>query len=336
MVLGESQILGQLKDAYGVAMRADTTGTVLSKSMEKAFQIAKRVRTETAIAKGAANVSSVAVELAVHVFGDLSGKQVLVIGAVKMSALAARHLRTNGCSQISVINRSYQRAEALAAEIDGVARGWETLEHELEAADVVISSTGATSPVLTKAFLRGIVKKRRYRPLVLIDIAVPRDVEPAVAKLDGVFLFDIDDLERVVASNLKERQREADAALAIVEGEVGEFEKWLRSQRAVPTIRSLREHFQRVADGEVEKAIRALVGKDLGTQEVEQSLKRLSQLIVSKLLHTPMTTLRDQDQDLDELIAAAQKLFALPESSDVKEGDVAPTPPGVPQKEQKA
>jgi glutamyl-tRNA reductase len=328
MVVGESQILGQLKDAYGVAIKANAAGPVLSRGLEKAFAVAKRVRSETGIARGAANVSSVAVELAVHVFGDLVGKRVLVVGAGKMSALAARHLRTNGAQSIVVVNRSAERAAELAAAIEGVARPWDALGHELELADVVISSTGAREPVLTRSLIKQVSKARRYRPIVIVDIAVPRDAEPEVAKLEGVYLFDIDDLERVVAENLKERQKEADAALGIVEAEVGEFGRWLRSQRMVPTIRSLREHFSEVASAEADKAIRALQGgKSVGPAEAEQAIRRVSQLIVNKLLHAPMSALKADDHpDPDGLIAAANRLFALPE----REATAPPTDEAAP------
>jgi glutamyl-tRNA reductase len=307
-------------------VRASSTGAVLSRSLERAFAVAKRVRSETGIARGAANVSSVAVELAVHVFGELHGKRVLVVGAGKMSALAARHLRGHGAAALHVVNRSPERAEALATEIDGVARPWEELEHELEAADVVISSTGAREPVLTHALLKRVVKARRYRPLVIVDIAVPRDVEPAVAKLEGVYLFDIDDLERVVAQNLGARQKEADAAGAIVEGEVGEFARWMRTQRVVPTIRSLREHFVDVAAAEADKAIKALQGgKPAGPAEIEQAIKRVAQLIANKLLHAPTSALRgDEAVDLDGLIAAAHRLFSLSTTRPSEDPPAAP------------
>ncbi|MEP6865209.1 MAG: glutamyl-tRNA reductase, partial [Deltaproteobacteria bacterium] len=205
LVVGEAQILGQLKDAYAISGTAGTTGPVLSRAIERAFGVAKRVRTETTIARGAANVSSVAVELAGRVFGDLSGKSVLVVGAGKMSSLAARHLYTNGAQRIIVTNRSPEKAEALADEIEGTAAPWADLERLLAGADVVISSTGAREPVLTRAMFKRIAKARKYKPMMIIDIAVPRDAEPQIQDIDGVYLFDIDDLDKVVAANLAER-----------------------------------------------------------------------------------------------------------------------------------
>ena len=203
---------------------------MLSRAVERAFGVAKRVRTETAIARGAANVSSVAVELARRVFGDLAGKRVLVVGAGKMSSLAARHLYASGAQRIIVTNRSPEKAEALADEIEGVAQPWADLDKLLVAADVVISSTGAREPVLTRAMFKRVAKARKYRPIMVIDIAVPRDAEPAIADFDGVYLFDIDDLDKVVAANLAERAKAADHAGKIVEHEAGQFEHWLRTQ----------------------------------------------------------------------------------------------------------
>lgn len=316
LVVGETQILGQVKTAYGVSMNAGVIGGTLGRCLEKAFSVAKRVRTETAISRGAANVSSVSVELAKHVFGNLEGKSVLLVGAGKMSALAARHLYADGASTIMVTNRSPQKAEALAEEVDGIAKPWEQIESHLVLADVVITSTASTEPVLTKKLIKRVSKKRRYRSLVIIDIAVPRDVEAAVGRLDGVYLFDIDDLERVVASNLSERKKEASAAQHIIDSEVGSFRKWLRSQKVVPTIRSLRKHFNDVAAAEVDKVIKELQ-KDISPEQREKLVRRLGQVIVNKLLHLPMTALRSgDDPEIEALVAAAERLFALERADD--------------------
>ncbi len=322
MVVGESQILGQLKDAYGAAARVQATGAVLGRSMEKAFQVAKRVRSETGISRGAANVSSVAVELARRVFGDLDGKAILVVGAGKMSALAARHLRVAGARSILVTNRSPEKAAELAAEVEGSARPWSELGNLLAEADVVISSTGATQPILDGKLLKKAMKARRWRPLVVVDIAVPRDADPAIGKLDGVYLFDIDDLERVVAENIKERQKEADAALSIVEIEVAELRRWLRAQRVVPTIRSLREHFHQVAVAEADRCIAAL-GAGGSPPEVQKAIRRMSELIANKLLHTPLSALKAGEQDVDTMVQITQRLFALAED-EVSGEDAAP------------
>ena len=295
LVVGEAQILGQLKDAYATAHAAGAIGPILGRCVERAFGVAKRVRSETPIARGAANVATVAVDLAGRVFGDLAGRHVLVVGAGKMSRLAARHLRRAGAGTVTVTNRSPARADALAEEVDGVARPWSDLDKLLAAADVVISSTGAREPVLTRALFKQVAKARRWRPIVVIDIAVPRDADPGITDLEGVYLFDIDDLEKVVAANLAERQKAAGEAARIVDVEVGQFQQWARSQHVVPTIRALRDHFARVADAEVQKTLEQLARKDkeLTPAQREEAVRRLGQLIVAKLLHQPQTVLRE-------------------------------------------
>jgi glutamyl-tRNA reductase len=311
MVLGESQILGQLKEAYGAAVRAQATGPILGRSMEKAFQVAKRVRSETGVCRGAANVSSVAVELARKVFGELAGKNVLVIGAGKMSALAARHLRSAGTSGILVTNRSAERASELAAEVEGTAHPWQELDRLLTQADVVLSSTGAEQPILTRKLVKSAMKARRYRPLCIVDVAVPRDAEPEVAKIDGVYLFNIDDLEQVVRDNLAERQKEADAAASLVDGEVAEHRRWLRAQRVTPTIKSLREHFHQVAAAEAERCMRAL-GSAPSPEQMAEAVRRMSELIANKLLHLPMSALKaGEPGELETLVETTNRLFGL-------------------------
>jgi glutamyl-tRNA reductase len=312
LVVGEAQILGQLKAAYAIAGNAGTSGPLLSRALERAFGVAKRVRTETRIARGAANVSSVAVELATRVFGKLAGKSVLVVGAGKMSTLAARHLHANGAAHIRVTNRSPDSAEALAAEIDGIARPWAELDVLLSEADIVISSTGAREPILTRGLFKRVAKARRYRPLVVIDIAVPRDAEPAIGELDGVYLFDIDDLDKVVRANRAERVRAAEHATKIVEHEAGVFEHWMRTQGVVPTIRALRERFAQIAEAEVAKAHDQLARRDLSRDQQRELLQRVVQLVVNKLLHQPTSVLRGSQPDEGVVRAAVLcELFAL-------------------------
>jgi glutamyl-tRNA reductase len=323
LVVGEAQILGQLKESFATAGAAGTSGPVLGRCLERAFGVAKRVRSETAIARGSSNVASVAVELAARVFGDLDGKHVLVVGAGKMSALAARHLRHAGVAELVVTNRSPERAAALAAELEATARPWAQLEELLAAADVVISSTGAREPVLTVPLFKKVAKRRRWRPIVIVDIAVPRDADPDIGKQDGVYVFDIDDLERVVAANLAERQKAAEHAERIVAVEVGQFEAWLRAQKVVPTIRALLEHFARVADAEVEKLVALLAKKGLAPGERDEAERRSIQLVVAKLLHHPQMALKADDAH--GLDTAVQRLFALElvaESTTSEEGTV--------------
>jgi len=311
MVIGESQILGQLKNAYGAAVRAQAAGPILGRSLEKAFQVAKRVRSETGVSRGAANVSSVAVELARRVFGDLHGKTVLVVGAGKMSALAARHLHAAGAAGILVTNRSPDKAAELATEVDGSAHPWEELQRLFAEADVVLSSTGAGEPILTARLVKTAMKARRWRPLVIVDIAVPRDAEPAIGKLDGVYLFDIDDLEKVVRDNISGRQKEAEVAASLVDGEVSEHRKWLRAQKVVPTIKSLRELFHQVAAAEGERCIRELE-KARTAEERERAVRRMAELVANKLLHLPMSALKaGEHAEVEVLVEVTNRLFAL-------------------------
>lgn len=322
MVIGESQILGQLKDAYGAAVQAGAAGTLLGRSMDKAFSVAKRVRSETAISRGSANVSTVAVDLAKQVFGELDGKRVLVVGAGKMSALAARHLRGSGATHIYVVNRASERAEQLAAEVDGIARAWSELESLLTEVDVIVSSTGSRQPILTHKKVKSAMKARRWRPLLVVDIAVPRDAETKVGKIDGVYLFDIDDLEKAVAENLRERRKEADQAAVIIESEVAEHRRWLLSQKVVPTIRSLRALYHRIATEEAERCIRSL--SKAGPTEIDQAIRRMSTLLVNKLLHAPLSALKSGESDnIEALVDAANRLFALVEE---QSGEAADSP----------
>jgi glutamyl-tRNA reductase len=319
LVLGEAQILGQLKAAYALAGGAGTTGPVLGRFLERAFGVAKRVRRETAIARGAANVSSAAVDLARHVF-DLSGKSVLVVGAGKMSTLAARHLYASGATHIVVTNRSPEKAEALAGEIDGIAKPWADLESHLAEADIVISSTGAREPILTRGVFKKVMKARRWRSIVVIDIAVPRDAEPEIDKLDGVYLFNIDHLEGLVAKNLAERAKAAEHAARIVEHEAGQFEHWLRSQGVVPTIRALRDRFASIADGEVQKTLDQMARKDMTPAQMREAVQRLVQLVVAKLLHQPTAALRESPPDEAEMRAEILcQLFGLTPVADDRE-----------------
>ncbi len=298
LVVGEAQILGQLKAAYAVASNEGTAGPLLTRCIERAFAAAKRVRTETAIARGAANVSSVAVELAGRVFGDLTGKSILVVGAGKMSRLAAKHLASAGAQRLVVTNRSIAKAEALAADIGGIARPWDDLADLLIEADVVISSTGASEPVLTHKLFKLVTKKRKWRPLMIIDIAVPRDAEPKIADYDGVYLFDIDDLQKVVETNLSERAKASDDAVRIVQAETAAFEQWLAGQHVVPTIRALREHVTSIAQAETAKLIEQLEKREHTAAERAEAISRLGQLIANKLLHGPTTSLKQASAEV--------------------------------------
>jgi glutamyl-tRNA reductase len=293
MVLGEPQILGQVKDAFALAQSAGTAGPVLHALMSQAFSAAKRVRSETLVGRLAVSISYAAVELARRIFEGLEGKAVLLVGAGEMSELAARHLIDHGALPIYVANRTWSRAEELARGLGGVPVPFDQLEATLARVDIVITSTAAPEPVVTAAQVRAALHARRGRPLFFIDIAVPRNVEPAVNDLEGAFCYDIDDLRAVVESNLKERQREAQRAQALLEREVDKFVGRLQQLEVVPTIVSLREKLEAIRRAELERALARLPGAAEDTRRV---MDALSQAIVNKVLHAPMVKLKDSSR----------------------------------------
>jgi glutamyl-tRNA reductase len=287
----------------------------------KSFAVAKRVRSETAIGKNSASVASVAVNLASHIFGPLKGHPVLIVGAGKMAELAARHLREAQVEQIWVVNRTRARADALAERLGGIAYDWDQLESLLTRAAVVLCSTGAKEPVIRYDMVARAMKARRGRWLFLVDIALPRDVDPRAAELGNVYLYDIDALQQVVADNLKERQKEAEAAERIVGEELSRFVEGERTQGVVPTIKLLRELCQEVARKEAERVLPRLQGV---TERDQKLIHQMAEAIVNKLLHGPLTALkRDAAQGggpMRDLSEAVQKLWSLSEGSGADSG----------------
>jgi glutamyl-tRNA reductase len=229
MVIGEPQILGQIKTAYGYGSEFKTAGLILNRFFHKAFSVAKRVRTETDIASNAVSVSFAAVELARKIFGSLEDKTVLLIGAGEMCELAARHFVNNGASSVLVTNRTFERAEKLAAEFGGRAIAFDDFPYHLQQVDIVLTSTGAPNFILGPKKVEEVLRQRRNKPMFFIDIAVPRDIDPKVNSLDNVYLYDVDDLQGVVQANLKERHKEAKKAEGIIDQEIGQFHRWLSS-----------------------------------------------------------------------------------------------------------
>ena len=293
MVLGEPQILGQVKDAFALAQSCRVVGPLLHALMSQAFAVAKRVRTETEIGRFAVSVSFAAVELARKIFGSLDGKTVLLIGAGEMGELAARHLQDQGTLPVYVANRTWSRALDLARDLAGTAVRYEDFPSMMAGVDIVITSTAAPEPIISVADVEAVLRARHERPLFFIDIAVPRNVEPAVNGLDNAFCYDVDDLRSVVESNLRERQREAQRGEALVRGEVGKFAERLGDLEVVPTIVSLREKLEEIRRGEVARALGRLPGADEATR---QALEALSQAIVNKVLHAPTVKLRDSSR----------------------------------------
>jgi len=320
MVVGEPQILGQVKEAYAAARAAGTVYSQLNALMTRSFAVAKRVRTETQIGSSSVSVASVAVELAKKIFGSLEGRTVYLVGAGKMSELAARHLVANGAGTIFVANRTYERAVELAAKFRGEAMLFEQLYETVANADIVITSTGATKPIFRREHGELFLHRRKNKPMFFIDIAVPRDVSPEMNRLDGIFVYDIDDLQEVTASNSATRAREAERAQEIVATEARRFREHLQSLHVVPTIVSLQEHVENIRQAEIDK-VRGKLGKL--SQEQEQAIDAMTRGIVNKILHAPVTTLksaaRSKDSGSTTVIEIVRKLFRLDKAAQSEE-----------------
>ena len=293
MMVGEPQILGQVKDGFALAQSCETVGPTLHTLFTQAFAVAKKVRTETEIGHHAVSVSFAAVELARKIFAGLGGKAVLLVGAGKMGELAARHLVEQGAFPIYVVNRTWSRAHDMARALSGTAVPFDELATALASVDIVITSTGAAEPVIGRQTVQAIMHGRRGRPLFFIDIAVPRDVEATVDTLDDVYCYDIDDLKQVVDANIRERAREAQRAESLVEREVAKFRTRLLDVEIVPTIVSLRDRLEGIRAGEVRKALSRLPD---ASPETRAAMEALSSAIVNKILHAPITKLRESSR----------------------------------------
>lgn len=318
LIVGEPQILGQVKEAFDSARHAGTIGTLLGRCFTQAFATAKRVRNETGIAEGTVSVSSIACELAKKIFGNLEGRRTLLLGAGEMGEAAARSLRQTG-TKLHVVNRSEERARALAKSCGGRAVPYERLSMELADADVLITSTASPKFILTPELMKGVARTRRHRPLFIIDIAVPRNVDPRIGNMDNVFVYDVDDLQQVAEENLAVRAREAAQAEQIVEQEVESFLSWRRSLELAPTIVALRKRFGQIADEELRRALSRLDGFSPSDRA---ALEAMSRSMVNKLLHQPMTQLKAGAGEADGalLVDTVRRLFALSEEeSAVKE-----------------
>jgi glutamyl-tRNA reductase len=293
MMIGEPQILGQVKDAFALAQACEAVGPALHTLFTQAFAVAKRVRTETDIARHAVSVSFAAVELAKQIFARLSGRAVLLVGAGKMSELAAKHLVDHGAFPIYVVNRTWARAQELARTLAGNPVPFMELATVLGAVDIVITSTGAATPIVTFDMVADAVRGRGTRPLFFIDIAVPRDVEPGIEGLGNVYRYDIDDLKSVVDANIRERLREAQRAEALVEREVAKFRARLGDAEVIPTIVSLRERLEEIRAGELRRALARVPD---ASPETRAAFEALSAGIVNKILHAPITKLRESSR----------------------------------------
>jgi len=314
LVVGEGQILGQVHDGYIAAHQVQATDKIINSFFQKSFTVAKKIRTNTRISEGKVSISSVAVDLAVSIFMDLSGKTVLVIGSGEMGELTLKSLVEKGAENVIVVNRTKANAESLASQYNGEAVALSELDDHLYRADIVISSTGATGIVLDQEPVQSALKKRSQTPMVIIDIAVPRDVETAVNELDNVYLYDIDDLQKVADQNMDSRRDELDRCLEIIDEGVAQFHRWMQTLIAEPTIVSLSKELNAIRMRELDKTLSSLdhlTGTD--KEEVEYLTKR----IVNNILQKPMTQIKQEvhQEDHSTVLQLVRRLFGLKEST---------------------
>jgi len=310
MILGEAQILGQVKDAYSLAKDLRSTGLVLNQLFEKAFSIAKKVREETGIAERSVSISSAAVELAQKIFDDLENHTVMLVGTGEMAELAAKHLISYGVKTIYVTSRTYERAANLARTLNGSALDFEAFKNELHRADIVITSTSAPNFIIKKEIVEKAIHERRNKPIFFIDIAVPRDIEPDVNDLENVYLYDIDDLQVVVSANIKEREKEAKNAMNFISQEVTKFNNWVGALDAVPTIVEIRKKAENIRKQEIEKTLKKISHL---SEDEKQLLRQMSSSMINKILHKPTIKLKQKTQSEDGhvYLKAIRHLFHL-------------------------
>ena len=327
MVLGEPQILGQLKQAFEAACKVGTVGSALHRAIPRALRAAKRVRSETTIGSGQVSVPSVAVDLANQIFGDLSGKTALLVGSGDMGQTVARLLAAAGAA-IQVLGRNATTVEQVARVVGGVPRALSDLKASLSEADVVVTSTSAPNAIVTRELVASVRRSRRGRSLFFIDLAVPRDVDPRVGELDGVFLYNVDDLSQIVAESLASRRRERDAAELIIADAAEGYERWAEAEQVTPVIKALRTRFSQVMRAELERSLRGRL-KELGPLERE-ALEKMIDASINKILHEPSSALRslagDRSRDADFVESAVEVLTAL-FSLEITPGDARSLPP---------
>ena len=310
MVLGEPQILGQIKAAYRTATEQKTSGVILNRLLHKTFFVAKRIRTETGIGDHAVSISYAAIELGRKIFGDLQGKQVMLIGAGEMAELAVEHLIRQRSGHIYVANRTFERGMELASAYSGTAIRFEEIPDYVKQVDIIISSTGAKGYILHKPQIKSVMRGRRNRPIFFIDIAVPRDIDPQINSLNNVYVYDIDDLKDVVDDNLEDRSREAHKADRIIDEAVINFRRWVLGLGVVPTIKALRLKVQEIGREEVRKTMQQM--SHLPIQD-QQAIERMTDALINKILHEPTRYLKSNgcQKDRAEALDIARKLFGL-------------------------
>ena len=308
MVLGEPQILGQMKDSYQSALEFGSIDTLVSRLFQHTFSVAKQIRTDTAIGASPVSVAFAAVSLAKQIFGDFENQTALLIGAGETIELAARHLHDQGTGKLIVANRTVSRAHDLAARFNGYGIGLDEIPAHLAEADIVISSTGSTTPIITRDIVEATLVSRKHRPVLMVDIAVPADIEPGVAGFDDVYLYSVDDLKQVIEENMRSRQEAALQAEEIIDAQVDRFMSWTRSLEAVPTVRAYREFAESLAQQERNKALNQLESG----KTPEEVIDTLTRNLVNKLIHNPSVNLRGAVAEGETgLLDAVRTLFRL-------------------------
>jgi glutamyl-tRNA reductase len=311
MIVGEPQILGQIKEAYRKAAEARTAGVILNRLMHRTFFVAKRIRTETGIGDRAVSISYAAVELGRKIFGSLEGKGVLLVGAGEMAELAVEHLIRNQVGGIVVANRTFENGLALARRFNGTAIRFEEIDEHLKQVDIIISSTGAPGFIITRDQVKPIIRARRNRPIFFIDIAVPRDIDPEINRLDNSYVYDIDDLKGIIDENIEDRQKEAVKGERIIDEAIIRFREWLESLEVVPTIVALRKKLETLAEAEIKRTVQ---GQGISAEGAE-ALQRMMAAFINKALHEPTVFLKKDSMlgDKSAQIDTVRKLFKLDE-----------------------
>ncbi len=312
MMVGEPQILGQIKDAYRQATRVKTSGVILNRLLHRTFSVAKRVRSETGIGGHAVSISYAAIELGKKIFGDLEGKKVLLIGAGEMAELAVEHLKRNRSGDILVANRTFERGIDLARRFQGQAVRFEEIDDILAKVDIIISSTGSPNFIITSQQVKSVMRSRRNRPLFFIDIAVPRDIDPSINRLDNIYVYDIDDLKGVIDENINDRQREAVKGERIVDEAVIRFRRWYESLSSVPTIVALRNKMEMIVETELKKTFQTL--HHLPDKD-RQTIQQMANSVINKIMHDPTVILKNDSTHRNQsvMLDFTRKLFNLDE-----------------------
>jgi len=310
MMVGEPQILGQIKEAYRIAVTKETSGIILNRLLHRTFFVAKRVRSETGIGDNAVSISYAAIELGRKIFGTLEGRKVLLVGAGEMAELAVEHLIRNRVGDIFVANRTFKRGVDLAKKFKGRAIRFEEIAETLKIVDIIISSTGSPDYVVKRDYVKGIMRSRRNRPVFFIDIAVPRDIDPAINRINNAYVYDIDDLKGVIDENIDERNHEAIKGERIVDEAVIHFRQWYDTLKVVPTIVALRNKMEGIARGEIEKTLNSL--KHLSDSDA-QAIQRMTNALINKILHDPTLFLKNNGYhgNKSACLNITRKLFNL-------------------------